>query len=261
MESRSRDDLKGTTLKVYRYIIKSIGLLLGTVRPTSADLSIEVSHSSLLGLLLRMPELLETLPKVQDTARKALDKPEIKALGLSQAFDPILQKPNVSPEQARTAVAQVRNARKAGASIAWRATLELDPKHEATKKIMDLLKEADLKCKQADEALALFKPIYKKYRKYLSDPWFLEYALNLNKAVSELTPLGVVSMWHEKETRYPSLRAFDYWDPAAYSEEKGLIRNFPELHRHLIRFSKSTLSAARAALKSLESNPRRDIPK
>jgi hypothetical protein len=113
---------------------------------------------------------------------------------------------------------------------------------------MSLLEKADLSSKSTDE---MEKILFEQLRGIMVDPNEYRRALNIfGRAGPELAPLNFISMWHEREPRYPPVSEDDYWDPHSYTAEKGLIKLFPELLRHAKRLSDSVLEGSEAALRS-----------
>ena len=179
--------------------LKAIGLLIGTVS-TSDDLLKKVGHASILALMIGMPALLKKLPEMQQSIREGiLDNPKIRAVGISEEvskiFSPLLAEPSVDIESARRAVEQVRSL---DAGRAWATTLEFNVDQKGPKMILAMLKEADEKCKQADEAEVLSKRLHKlifKRTGIITDEDFVEYLLNINdRALPEAIPLGILTM-------------------------------------------------------------------
>lgn len=231
---------------------KAIGLLMGFLKPTSDDVR-KVSHLSLLGLLLRMPEMLERLPALQDSVRKELDKPQLKTLGLPKLFEPILKPPATNGEMVRMAIRQIRSVNR---SMAWGSTLSFDSRKQLTRSIRKMLGVAEQRCKEADEAELIVRRLRRLVLKRFGlsiDNYGTKFFLNVGvRAIQEAVPLTLITMWHESETRYPPVSKEDYWDVDKYTKERGLIRALPELYQHLDRLTASTIKGARAAIAESE---------
>ncbi len=232
---------------------KAVGLLMGMIEPTNEDLAKEVGHHSLLGILVRMPELLERLPAMQQSIRQALDKPQVRDSGLSQLLEPVLKPSPITPESVRVATRQVRSANK---GLAWANTLNLSPDHPATKLVLNMLMVADQKCAEfdaAEKAITKLHALFLKKAGFSIDLDFISYALNISgRAIQELVPLAIVTMWHERETRYPPVSEKDKWDPWAYTKDKGLIKMFPEFQRHMKRLNVAVMRGAESVERDRE---------
>ncbi len=235
---------------------KAYGLLAGTARPTSHDLVGQVSHRSMLGITLRLPEMMERGPALREALRRSLDEAKLKGIGVWDVFEPILQKrESENPETARNTVRQIKALDPAKL---WRISLELVPNHPFAKTVWKGLDEADRRNAEADDFEArILLPL----RKFLGHPEDIGFVLNLyGRAGPELFPLTLVSMWHERETRYPPIERDDYWDPAAYTAHKGLVKNYELFHRHTARLCKAVKTASEAAVRHHPIESRRGLP-
>jgi len=224
---------------------KAYGLLAGVVHSTSYDLAKQVSHRALLGMLLRVPEMMENLPALRRALRKSLDQTKLQEVGAWDAFASILQKgKSEDPKAARKTIAQVKAL---DASRLWKISLDLEPNHYFTKLVWQRLEEADKRNAEADHAERIVR---ESIGKFLGHPEDFDFMLNLyGRAGPELFPLTLVSMWHERETRYPPVDTADYWDPQSYTREKGLIKNLELFHTHTSRLCKAVSLASSAALR------------
>jgi HEPN domain-containing protein len=222
---------------------KAYGLLAGTLQPTSRDLIRSVSHRSLLGMMLRVPEMMERLPALREAIRKSVNQAKLKQIGVWEILERYLQKQgSEDPIEAKRAINQVKAL---DASKLWRISLELAPNHPFTKTIWQRLNEADKRNAEADEVERI---IPESLKAFLSHPEDLDFALNLfGRAGPELFPLTLVSMWHEKETRYPPIAKEDYWNPEEYTSDKGLITNYKLFYSHTDRLCRAIKTASRAA--------------
>lgn len=226
---------------------KSVGLLMGFVKPTPDDLK-KVSHRSLLGLLLGMPEMLDRLPTMQKVIRGELEKPSLKQFHLTDALQPFLKPPMITGETVQTAIRQIRGIDR---SKAWTLSLSLNPKEPFTQTIDGMLATAEQKCKEADGAEAALR----KLSRIVRDKWGVSvdhsgtrFFLNMGlRAINEAVPLTLLTMWHEQEARYPPVSENDHWDIGMYTKRSGLVRRLPELYRHLDRLSLAALAGARNA--------------
>ena len=223
---------------------KSVGLLMGFIKPTPDDLR-RVSHMSLLGLLLGMPEMLDRLPVVQKSIQGELEKPSLKQFHLTEALAPILKPPSISSEMVRTTIQQILRINR---NRAWELSLSLDPNEPFTQIIDGMLANADQKCKEADQAESALRKIGKIVRDrygiavdHSGTRFFLNVAV---RAINEDVPLTLLTMWHEQEARYPPVSETDRWYVGMYKKRSGLVRRLPQLYLHLDRLSLSTLAGA-----------------
>jgi HEPN domain-containing protein len=224
---------------------KAYGILAGTLQPTSRDLTKQVSHRSLLGIMLRVPEMMERQPAMRRALLKSLNRSKLKEIGAWEVFAPYLQKQEYEdPGAVRKIISQVRTL---DAAKLWRLSLELEPSHPFTKLVWQRLDEADRRNAEADDAEAI---VSETIRRIMGHPEDIDYVLNLySRAGPELFPLTLVSMWHERETRYPAIETKDYWNPDDYTPAKGLIKNYKLFHRHTARLCQAMNLAAKAAEK------------
>ncbi len=226
---------------------KGVGLLLGLT--TSGDLKKEVGHKSVLAVLVRLPERLEELRANLDAMSKSPDtrraKDELNRLGLGSLLpDPLEVSRRLIDK--KTASQQARLVKSLRSSEMWKTTLELDSSNPRAAVFLKMLDDAEEQWKPIDE----FANQFEKIAPYLGDPELLRYFLNLRgKAFPEVIPLALMSMWHERETRYPPVDKTDYWDPNKYEASKGLVQLYPRLHRHAQRLCLGTIAGANAALK------------
>ena len=246
---------------------KAYGLLAGTLQPTSTDLVRHVSHRSPLSMMLHVPEMMERLPALRERLRTSLDRGELKEIGAWDIMSPFFEKKDSEdPEVARRAIHLVRRLNSAAL---WKISLELDPDHPFTKTIFTGLEQADKRNLEADEAEAMLSMPLRRFlgrygdardtkelavfmskplRALLSHPEHLDLAINIyGRAGPELFPLTLLSMCHEKETRYPAIEPNDYWDSEAYTPERGLIRSYNLLARHMSRLCNAIGAASIAA--------------
>ena len=174
---------------------------------------------------------------------KSLDQATLKKVGAWDLFSQYLSKKGFEdPEAKRKTISQIKRL---DAAKLWKISLELDPNHPFTKLVWQRLDEADKKHAEADDIETRF---LKRVRTFMGHPEDLDFALNLyGRAGPELFPLGLVSTWHERETRYPPIEANDYWSPYEYTADKGLIKNYPLLHNHTTRLCKAIKAASKAA--------------
>jgi hypothetical protein len=226
---------------------KSVGLLMGFVKPTPNDLK-KVSHISLLGLLLRMPEMIDRLPAMQRLIQGELERPTLRQFHLMEALAPIMKPPTIDSGTVKTAIKQIQGIDK---GRAWKLSLSLDPDNPFTQTIDSMLMTAEQKCKEADVAESALRKIAKiasdRYRvavDHSGTRFFLDIGV---RAINEAVPLTLLTMWHEQETRYPPVSESDRWDGGMYTKESGLVRRLPQLYQHLERLSLSTLAGSRNA--------------
>lgn len=236
---------------------KAIGLLTKSLNPTREDLVFEVGHNSILAILLRLPELIGRIHEMLPGLQEVLAKPEVKQFGLDRLMAPMMQ--NVKGVDTKSIQDMITTLKSPVMRRAWSLTLDLHPSQVFTKQFLGMLKDADKKSAEVDEAEIQLKKFQKRllrgFRKfgdfkYSNSPEMSRFQLSLYRAVPELVPLGLVSLWHETPTRYPPIDETDYWSLPAYTAKKGLVRSFPLLHRHTVRLCQETLAAARFALKA-----------
>ena len=228
--------------------VKAVGILLGLVEPSFEDLARKVNHLSVLGLLVRLPKMLEELPEVQESIKAELDKPRVKETGLSQLLEPVIKPPKVNSETVRAAIKLIRAV---DSDKAWKITLDLDPGNEFVRSIYKMLDVADAKWREANEAEHITRRLHTLIlRRYgiATNQNSIGFFLNIAaRASQEAVPLALLTMWHERRSRYPPIGTPDDWNVEAYTRQTGLIRGLPLFYRHLDRLVTSTLSGARCA--------------
>jgi hypothetical protein len=227
---------------------KAVGLLLSLVRPTKEDLTQEVGHTALLSVLLRRRERLAQLRKNLGTLAAAEGLKEgrelLMRLGLPFGIpEPLEMEAKLKDETIASEEADY--IRRLKSHDLWKITLESDPGRPPNSAILKLLNEAETQWDSLDRFQKLFE---QKLARLMSDPDTLRYILNIyGKALPEVAPLALITMWHERETRYPPLDPSDYWDPSKYTASSGLIRIYPRLHKHARRLCDGALAGARSA--------------
>jgi len=229
--------------------VKATGLLLGLVRPNSEDLTREVGHATIFGILIRRGERIAQLRRNLGILAASEHLKEGKELLLKLGIpwtipDPKEMEARLMSEQA--AKVEVEKLRNLKPRDLWRLTLEFDPETPLTAALLKLLEEAEAQWRYLDRFQRLFES---KLVSLMSDPQTVRYIINVHgKAFPEIAPLAFITMWHEKETRYPPVDALDYWSPEQYSTNSGLVRLYPRLHSHAKRLSEGAYAGARAAL-------------
>ena len=229
--------------------VKATGLLLGLVNPSTEDLTREVGHATIFGILVRRIERLAQLRRnlgILAASETLKERKEIfLKLGIPLTIpDPKEMEANLMSEQA--ANVEVERLRNLKPRDLWRITLELDPETPLNAAIMKLLDGAESQWATLDRFQRLFE---RKLTPLMSDPPTIRYIIDVHgKALPEIAPLAFITMWHEKETRYPPVEGSDYWSPEKYTANSGLVRLFPRLHMHAKRLSEGAYAGARAAL-------------
>jgi len=228
--------------------VKATGLLLSLVGPNKEDLTREVGHATIFGILIRRGERLAQLRRNLGilAASEHLEGKEIfLKLGIPLTIpDPeVMEAKLVSEQAAKSEVEKLRNLKP---DDLWRITLKLDPKTPLTAAILKLLDDAEAQWRPLDRFQRLFET---KLSSLMSDPQTVRYIINVHgKAFPEIAPLAFITMWHEMETRYPPVDGSDYWSPERYAADSGLVTLYPRLHKHAKRLSEGAYTGARAAL-------------
>ena len=229
--------------------VKATGLLLRLVRPTREELTQDVGHATIFGILIRRGERIIQLRRNLGILAASEQQEEGKELLLKLGIpwtipDPKEMEARLVSEQA--AKAEVEKLRNLHPGDLWKMTLKLDQSTPLTAAILKLLDEAEAQWRYLDRFQRLFE---RKLASLVSDPQTFRYIINVHgKAFPEIAPLAFITMWHEKETRYPSVDASDYWSPEQYSADSGLVALYPRLHKHAKRLGEGAYAGARAAL-------------
>lgn len=229
--------------------VKAIGLLLSLVRPTKEDLMRDVGHATIFGILIRRKERLAQLRRNLGVLAASEHLKEGKELFLKLGLpwsipDPeVIEAKMVSEEAAKQEVDRLRNLKPGDL---WKITLEFNPNRPPNPEILKLLDDAEAQWKPLDKFQLLFE---EKFESIMSEPESIRYITNVHgKASPEIAPLAFITMWHEKETRYPPVDALDYWVPERYTASSGLVKLFPRLHKHAKRLCDGVYNGAQAAL-------------
>ena len=228
--------------------VKATGLLLSLVGPNKEDLTREVGHATIFGILIRRGERLAQLRRNLGilAASEHLEGKEIfLKLGIPLTIpDPeVMEAKLVSEQAAKSEVEKLRNLKP---DDLWRITLKLDPKTPLTAAILKLLDDAEAQWRPLDRFQRLFET---KLSSLMSDPQTVKYIINVHgKAFPEIAPLAFITMWHEMETRYPPVDGSDYWSPERYTANSGLVKLYPRLHKHAKRLGDGAYAGAKAAL-------------
>jgi len=229
--------------------VKATGLLLGLVRPNKEDLTREVGHATIFGILIRRGERLAHLRRNLGILAALENLKEGKEIFLKLGIPLTIPDPEsmeaklVSEQAAKSEVEKLRNLKP---DDLWRITLKLDPKTPLTAAILKLLDDAEAQWRPLDRFQRLFET---KLSSFMSDPQTVRYIINVHgKAFPEIAPLAFITMWHEMETRYPPVDGSDYWSPERYAADSGLVTLYPRLHKHAKRLGEGAYAGARAAL-------------
>jgi HEPN domain-containing protein len=228
--------------------VKAVGLLLGLVRPTREDLT--VAHAAIYGIVTRLPERAVQLRRTLGVLAASEGLEEGKELFLKLGLPWTVPEPAemearlVDEQTAKQQLATLRNLRERDL---WELTLELDPDRPPNPAILKLLENAEAQWKPLDKFHRLFE---RKFARLMTDPDTLRFVLNVHgKAFPEVAPLAFLTMWHEKEARYPPVDASDYWDPRKYTADSGLVKVYPRLYKHARRLCDGAVAGAQAAMK------------
>jgi len=229
--------------------VKATGLLLSLVRPDKEDLTREVGHATIFSILVRRGERIAQLRRnlgiLAASERQEEGKELLLKLGIPWTIPDSkeMEAKLVGEQAAKEEVEKLRNLQPRDL---WRITLKLDPKTPLAAAILKLLDDAEAQWGYLDRFQRLFE---RKLASLVSDPQTFRYIINVHgKAFPEIAPLAFVTMWHEKETRYPPVDTLDYWSPEQYAADSGLVTLYPRLHRHAKRLSEGAFAGARAAL-------------
>jgi len=229
--------------------VKATGLLLRLVRPNKEDLTQEVGHATIFGILIRRGERITQLRRNLGILAASEQQEEGKELLLKLGIPLTIPDPSemearlVSERAAKSEVERLRNLQPRDL---WRITLKLDSKTPLAAAILKLLDDAEAQWGYLDRFQRLFE---RKLTSLVSDPQTFRYIINIHgKVFPEIAPLAFLTMWHEKETRYPPVDASDYWSPEQYAADSGLVTLYPRLHKHAKRLSEGAYAGSRAAL-------------
>ena len=230
--------------------VKAVGLLSGIVRPTTEDLTSKAGHTAIYSIVILLPERAVQLRRTLGVLAASEGLKEGKELFLKLGL------PWTIPEQAemesrlmdeKTAKQQLTTLRELRERDLWKLTLELNPNRPPNPSILKLLETAETQWKEFDKFQKLFE---KKLAPLMTNPDTLRFVLNIHgKAFPEVSPLAFLTMWHEKESRYPPIDESDYWDPKKYASKSGLVRLCPRLFRHAKRLCEGAEAGAMAAAK------------
>jgi len=231
--------------------VKAVGLLLGLVRPTKEDLTREVGHAAINSIVIRLPERVAQLRRTLGVLAASEGLKEAKELLLKLGLPWTIAEPAemearlIDEQTAKQQLTSLRNLRERDL---WKLTLELDPNMPLSPAILRLLKDAEAQWRPLDKFQRLFE---KKFAHFMSDPNTLKFILNIHgKAFPEVAPLAFLTMWHEKETRYPPIDESDYWNPGKYNATSGLVKLYPRLLKHAQRLCDGALNGAKAAMEA-----------
>jgi len=230
--------------------VKAVGLLLSLVHPTKRDLTRNVRHASIYAIILRRSERIAEIRRILDIlmgsegleeAREVFSK-----LGIPWTLpDPAQMKAQLADDSAT--LADVEKLRRLSPRDMWKATLELDPRGPMYASLTKLLGEAEKQWKTLDWFQKIFEA---KFAHLMQDPETVRYALNIHgRAFPEVAPLAFLTMWHERETRYPAVDPSDYWDPTKYTRSSGIVQMYPRLYHHTRRLCGGAVAGAEAALR------------
>ncbi len=228
--------------------VKGVGLLMNLIKPTREGLTHEAGHATALAILLGRRERLAHLMKHLGTLAGSEGLREGRDLLLKLGVPPGI--PDSSEMEAK--LKDETNAKEEGDYISrlkssdlWKITLEANPARPPNTAILKMLDNAESRWASMDRLQRKFN---QKLAPRMSDPEVLDYILNVyGKAYPEVAPLTLVTMWHERETRYPPLGGSDYWDPGRYTASSGLVRLYPRLVKHTRRLCDGALEGARSA--------------
>ena len=228
---------------------KAVGLVLSLVGPNKEDLMEKVGHAAIFGILIRRNERLAQLRKnlgvlaASEHLKEGMEL--LMKLGLPWGIpDPKEMQARLMSEQVAKREVEILQSLKP--SDLWKITLDFNPNRPPNPSILKLLDDAEAQWKPLDKFQRLFK---KRFAPLMSDPESVNYILNIyGRALPEIAPLAFITMWHERETRYPPIDGSDYWAPERYIPKSGLVRLYPRLRKHAKRLCDGALAGARASL-------------
>ncbi len=229
--------------------VKAVGLLLSLVGPNKEELVLDVGRATIFGILIRRNERLAQLRKNLGLLAASEHLKEGKELFLKLGLPSTIPEPveieaKLTSEQA--AKEEVERLHSLNPGDMWKITLEFNPNRPPNPAILKLLDEAEAQWKPLDKFQRLFE---KKLVSMMSDPSTVRYIMNVHgKAVPEVAPLAFITMWHERETRYPPIDSSDYWLPERYTMNAGLLGIYPRLYKHAKRLGDGAYAGAKAAL-------------
>lgn len=219
---------------------KATGLLGAWIPPTTSSLK-QVGHKSILAILLGLQKKVDAAGVALEAFRNSSTTEEYEQLGL-RGLLPDFDK--VKLPEAAVIQNWNREIDRLSSQEMWRRTLELRPDDPLTLTIMRELDKAQERSKGADIADAM---TFKTFQ-WLGDLGSILYVTSLQgRCLPRVLILSIVTMWHEKTTRYPPIESSDYWNPEAYTKDKGLIKHFPLFLEHASGMAVGARIAAKAA--------------
>ena len=229
--------------------VKAVGVLLSLVKPDSLELTREVGHATVFGILVRRRERLVQLRSQLGTLAASEHLNEGKELLLKLGLPWGIPEPHemeaklVSEETAKQEIERLRSLRPGDL---WKITLDFNPNRPPNPELLKQLEDAEAQWKPVDRFRRIFE---EKFASIMSDPETVRYIMNVHgKAFPEVAPLAFITMWHERETRYPPVDSLDYWAPERYAANSGLVMLYPRLAKHANRLCDGASDGARAAL-------------
>ena len=228
--------------------VKAVGLMMNLVTPSRETLTHDVGHATSLRILLgrseRMVRLTKNLGALAASEGLREGRDLLLKLGVpagipdsSEMEERLRDETNASEEA--DYIARLKS------DDLWKITLEADPRRPPNAAILKMLDSAESGWRSLDR---LQKKFEEKLAPRMSDPEALEYILSVyGRAFPEIAPLCLITMWHERETRYPPLEGADHWDPRRYTTSSGLVKLYPRLLKHARRLCDGALEGARSA--------------
>ncbi len=228
--------------------VKAAGLLMNLLRPPGEGLTHESGRPAVLTVLLgrrdRLARLMKNLGALAASEGLKEGRDLLLKLGVPSEIPDSTEMESKLKDETNTREEADYIARLRSDDL-WKITLEADPDRPPNTAILKMLESAESGWASLDRLQRKFK---QRLARRMSDPEVLEYILNVyGRAYPEVAPLTLVTMWHERETRYPPLDGSDYWDPARYAASAGLVKLHPRLVKHAKRLCDGALGGARAA--------------
>jgi len=221
---------------------KSYGLLMGSIK--AEELIKDVGHLSAISLLYHFDgtynKYFEAFNILVDDLVKA-NKMKKDVGDLIKLRDK-LDKVDRSQLSFKPVIEQIQNPE--FEKLMWNATINLDRNDSMVNDALTSLEKS--KWSRIEPFLPIIQILIFK-----RGPAINCY-LHLIKVSWRVGPLTLITMWHEKTTRYPPIKESDYWNLDAYNAQTQLIKRFKFLNKHARISSKEILKATFLAKKAIE---------
>lgn len=228
---------------------KAFGLVNGIVKPTSQELVGEVGHQSALSLLIHLDELSNRLARaytsvitngLASVVGPGILQNQLKKIDKSLQGHPI----NLpTDESIKKDIVELRNLRP---EEMWRATLRLDRSVRPVDTALRMLEAPVVINRSSEVGLKAVAAVLGRAKG--AELSKLPFFLGLGRASPKAYPLSLLTMWHERETRYPPINKTDYWDQSSYTLKEPLVKALPMLFEHTAILTKGVGEVSQAAL-------------